>query len=257
MSSPTRHSSILPTSPWSVCDPDEFDDMARLHHPVHPIFRQPPRTPTAVCTSQDMLLRPSTSPCPSSSPPPLRLRSLHATIALPDVLPNLEGDLSVHRILQGSPSPLLLRWDVRMDPNAAKYKLDGCSAPQQPDEQRPRQWHDQPASTPSLDRIFIYTDAFPGQLIVARPNDDYDCSVVTIYDVLVAVHRAVQHARVGDGGRPEKETDILGAQRVESGDFERQRKGAEPDRRVTWSRWKWGGLVPATKGEEGWKLILK
>lgn len=245
-------SNLPPTLSSSVSklELDGFDDFNNLHQPVHPVVAQPPPPPSAAsCTAQNMLLQPSSAPFPSS-PPPLRLKSRYATIPLPE-LPDLEGDNIIHYTLRSSPTPTLLDWDVRTDPFTARPELNNRSFAVPPHlDQHPLQWLNQPASTPSLDRIFIYTDLVPSHWIVAEPSDCRS-RVVTVYDVLLAVHRAVRELVPKRKARSE-----LSAPRFESGDPKRRRWGAGPDRRAaSWSEWKWGGLVPRANG--GWKLILK
>lgn len=238
-----------------VCDLDELDGFAYLQYPRHPTFHQPPPATITTSTIQSGVLPLPTASFPSSPPRLARSLSPYATIPLPELLPNLEGGLAIHTILNGPPSSPLLKWNVHWHPNTAVCELNEDSLPRRTHAEqrlRPRQWHNQPASTPGLDRIFIYAPIVTSGWIVVRPND-YISSVVTIYDVLLAVYQTIESTRLGRT-QPEKEAKLLGALMWESGDPERQKRGAEPDRPEPW--W-WGGLEPMDGEEDCWRLVLE
>ncbi|KIM38665.1 hypothetical protein M413DRAFT_447632 [Hebeloma cylindrosporum] len=169
-------------------------------------------------------------------PPPVSPK----TIPLPALA---DIPVSVNPMLSYTPSKVVLEYNLNFPPSTARI------LPTTTTDDAPRDWRQQPAMDPST--VGSMTIMVPGleRFVVVFPATS-DSDIVTVDDVLIAVHRAVQASATGSSmeyGIPGSSPMIIAPWTA----YERTNIDAEEC--GGGDQW-WEGLYPCQKERDVWVL---
>jgi hypothetical protein len=176
----------------------------------------------------------------SQSPPPLvHVKSPYSCVPLP---PLSQFHVAINPLLERGTTEHI-NYDVRMHPSTAK-KLHGFSSDSQ--------WQEGGAANPSLGSLTIRLALVERPIVVFPANVDH--GIITIYDVLLAVHYAVYTGVIGDHRRRHTELWPIVNSALRSGGNRtcRHTSGIELE-----GSYKWVGLTPSPTERDVWILLTR
>ena len=138
-----------------------------------------------------------------------------------------------------------IEYDVRMHPSTAKKLHDFGS----------NQWQAEAAASTSLASLTIRLALVERPIVVFPAN--VDCGIVTIYDVLLAVHYAVCTSVIDDHRRQHRQdVDVLPVDNAALR-FGRNRTCRNNPGMKLKGCYKWVGLIPSPTERDVWILLTR
>ena len=173
------------------------------------------------------------------SPPPLvHEKSPYSCVPLP---PLSRFHVVINQLLKSGTAERI-EYDVRMHPSAAKKLHDFGS----------NQWQAEAAASTSLASLTIRLALVERPIVVFPANGDR--GIVTIYDVLLAVHYAVCTSVIDDHRRQHRQdVDLLP---VDNADLRFGRNRNSSGMKLK-GCYKWVGLIPSPTERDVWILLTR
>ena len=176
-----------------------------------------------------------------SAPPLIHEKSPYSCVPLP---PLSRFHVAINWLLNRGTTERI-DYDVRMHPSTAE-KLHGCGGDSQ--------WQTEAAANPSLGCLTIRLALVERPIVIFPANVDH--GIITIYDVLLAVHYAVYTSVTDDHRRHRQDAELLpvdnSAVRFGRKKTCRRTSGMELE-----GCYKWVGLTPSPTERDVWMLLTR
>ena len=177
-----------------------------------------------------------------SAPPLVHVKSPYSCVPLP---PLSQFHVAINRLLERGTTERI-DYDVRMHPSTAK-KLHGFG--------NDNQWQAEAATNPNLGSLTIRLALVERPIVIFPAN--VDRGIVTIYDVLLAVHYAVCTSVTDDHRRRQRQDAELLPVDNSALRFGRNRACRRTSGMELEGCYKWVGLTPSPTERDVWILLTR
>jgi len=188
------------------------------------------------------MLNPVTWSSLQSPPPLVHMKSPYSCVPL---LPLSPFYVAINWLLERGTTEHI-DYDVRMHPSTAK-KLNGFS--------RNSQWQAKAATNPSIGSLTIHLALVERPIVIFPEN--VDRGIVTIYDVLIAVHYAVCTSITEDNCRWHRQDEELWPVNTSALCSGKNRMCRRTSGMELEGCYKWVGLTPSLTERDVWILLTR